>query len=273
MTLAAECALALCVFLVLIGREEDFYFSGGGTFLGLILGALLFVGVAGVVSLTGSAVVLPLVWLSRRWARRAGRADSTMRCLAVCVLAAAVAGAGAGAVWALLGGEGTALLFVAPAVFVVLTPPALCARAVTAVRRTGVRLAVPAVVAIAGAALSAVVIAGGVVAYATGLLELYQPPRLTQEQLVGTWTDDRGGTLTLRADGTAVAENLGVDGRCSDSGTWEREEGTQDDLQLDLRSDDCLTGTYEFAGTEERPSLFEWVGELDMYDRYILRRT
>ncbi|WP_437025208.1 hypothetical protein [Streptomyces sp. enrichment culture] len=272
MALVAECVLALVVFVIAFLREEEFYFADMGAPLGWILGALILVGAAGLVGAVGSAVVLPLVWLSRRWARGAGRDDTAMRCLAVCAAFAAVTGVGAGAVWALGGGDGTALGLVAPVVFLVVTPPALCARAATAVRRTGARLAVAVAVAVAGAALSAAVAVGGVVAYATGLLEPYEPPRLTAEQLVGTWTDERGGTLTLRADGTAVADDLGAVERCSGSGSWERSDG-QPEPELRLWGSSCLEETYAFSGTEEQPRLHHLFGDAEAPDRYILRRS
>ncbi|WP_432057914.1 hypothetical protein [Streptomyces sp. bgisy022] len=270
--LVAEGTLALIVFGIVALQGEDAYFAGAGASLGWILGAVLGVVAAALAGLTGSAaVVLPVLRLSRRSARRAGRADTALRCLAVCAVLAVVTGAVAGAVGAVRGDDAARLLLVAPVVFLVLSPAVLCARAATVVRGPGARVAVPAVVGAAGGALSAVALAAGVVAYATGTLELYEPPRLTEEQLVGTWTDDRGGTLTLRADGTAVADDLGAEDRCSGSGTWERtERGSEPELLL--LGDGCPEESYAFSGTAEHPSLYHLFGDVEAPGRYVLRR-
>ncbi|MEU3948717.1 hypothetical protein [Streptomyces sp. NPDC029526] len=270
--LVAEGTLALIVFVIVALQGEDAHFAGAGAPLGWILGAVLGVVAGALAGLTGSAaVVLPVLRLSRRSARRAGRTDTALWCLAVCAVLAVVTGAVAGAVGAVRGGDVARLLLVAPVVFLVLTPAVLCARAATVARGTGARVAVPVIVGAAGGAVAAVTLTAGVVAYATGTLELYEPPGLTEEQLVGTWTDDRGGTLTLRADGTAVADGLGAEERCSASGTWDRtERGSEPEVRL--HGDGCLEESYAFSGTAEHPSLYRLFGDVEAPDRYVLRR-
>jgi hypothetical protein len=155
---------------------------------------------------------------------------------------------------------------------------------VTVLRRTGTRFGLAGAVLLGGGTLSAVVLAGGLGAYATGLIQDYEPPRLTDAQLVGTWTDDDGGSLTLRADGTAVADYLAVhtgetaDGgddpdRCGGAGTWTRDPSPSGAPQLELDAGGCLEGrAWHVGGTEEHPTLYHWIGDPDSLDRYVLHR-
>ncbi|TXR92002.1 hypothetical protein EAO73_35535 [Streptomyces sp. col6] len=121
-------------------------------------------------------------------------------------------------------------------------------------------------------------------AYGTGPLQEYEPPRLTDAQLVGTWTDEHGGTLTLRADGTAVANDLGPRttdethtgdpvARCDGSGTWTQGASPSGTTQFELKVSGCLEGTgWQYGGTQARPTLFHWIGDPDSLNQYALHR-
>ncbi|MBM7091379.1 hypothetical protein JTP67_23130 [Streptomyces sp. S12] len=271
--LAAEGGLALVVAMLASLREENYYGTDFIAFIGLAVMAVvtaLLLALAGMI--VSAAVVLPVVQLSRWSARRAGRAETPLWCLAVCGALAVLTAVGAAVVGALTDADPALLAYIPLGVLAGLTSAALCARAATVRRRTAARFVTVALVGAVGAALSVLVFVGGLVAYATGLIQEYEPPRLTETQLVGTWNDDRGGTLTLRADGTTVADDLGGEARCSGSGTWTRGEGTQGGPRLELGGDDCLGRTYEIGGTEERPSLFYWIGDPDSGERYVLHR-
>ncbi|MBQ1124256.1 hypothetical protein KBY19_29965, partial [Streptomyces sp. B15] len=185
---------------------------------------------------------------------------------------------------ALLGGGWAVLPLVLVAAFLGLVPAVLCTRAVTVLRGTGARFGLAGVVSVCGLTLSAVVLVGGLAAYGTGLIQGYEPPRLTAAKLVGTWTDGQGGTLTLRADGTAVANGLDVhtaeaaDGghapeQCSGSGSWARDASPSGTPQLGLNGSGCMEGIgWQFGGTEEQPTLYYWIGDPDSLDRYTLHR-
>ncbi|MDA0567943.1 hypothetical protein LG943_27005 [Streptomonospora sp. S1-112] len=274
--LSAEGALALVGYLLAGLRQEYYVAAGIPAYVGYLVAAVITVVALGLAGLVGSAaVVLPLVRLSRRSARRAGRPETVRRCLAVCAAFAAAAAACVGMPAALLGGGWTVLPLVLLAVLLGLVPAVLLARAVTVLRGTGARFGLAAAVSVCGPALAAVVLVGGLAAYGTGLVQGYEPPRPTAAQLVGTWADDRGGTLTLRADGSAVAEGLSVGGdaadRCGGSGSWARGESPSGTPQLDLRVSGCAEG-WQFGGTEERPTLYHWIGDPDSLNRYTLHR-
>ncbi|SES37635.1 hypothetical protein SAMN05421870_12117 [Streptomyces qinglanensis] len=283
--LSAEGVFALVVFF-LVGLRDEHYIAGGfGAYIGYLLGAVIAMVVLGLAGLAGSAaVVLPVVQLSRWSARRKERTETVRWCLAVCGAVAAAAALCIGVPTALLGGSWTALPLVLLVAFLGLVPAVLCSRTVTVLRGNPARFGLAAAVLGCGLALSAVVFVGGVAAYGTGLLQEYEPPRLTDAQLVGTWSDDRGGTLTLRADGTAVADELGVhgaetadgadvSGHCSGSGSWAKGTSPSGTPQLDLDVSDCTEPNgWDFGGTEEQPTLFHWIGDPDSLNRHVLHR-
>ncbi|MFI7351659.1 hypothetical protein ACIBSR_36065 [Streptomyces sp. NPDC049936] len=283
--LSAEGALALVVYFLAGLRGEHYFAAGFSAYVGYLLVAVIAVVALGLAGTVGSAVVvLPVVRLARWSARRTGRAETTRWSLAACGAFATVAAVCSGVPAVLLGGSWTVLPLVLAAAFLGLVPAVLCARAVTVLNGTGARFGLAAVVSVCGLTLPAVVLVGGLVAYGTGLIQGYEPPRLTAANLVGTWTEDGGGTLTLRADGTAMADDLGLPAaeaasgggapeKCSGSGSWARSESPSGTPQLDLTLSGCIEGIgWQFGGTEEEPTLFHWIGDPDSLDRYILHR-
>jgi len=284
--LAGEGGLALVVYFLAGLRDEHYFAAGIGAYVGYLFLIVVAVVVLGLGGLLGSAaVVLPVVQLSRWSARRAGRAATVLWCLAVCGAVAAAAAVCAGVPALLLGGGWTVLPLVLLATFLGLVPAVLCTRAVTVLRRNGARFGLAALVLVCGASLSAAAFVGGLLAYGTGLLQEYEPPRLTDAQLVGTWTDGHGGTLTLRADGTAVAHDLGAretdetyagdaPERCDGSGTWTQGPSPSGTTQFELSVSGCLEGPgWQYGGTEERPTLFYWIGDPDSLNQYALHRA
>ncbi|TDC68281.1 hypothetical protein [Streptomyces hainanensis] len=284
-TLSVEGALALVVFFLVGLRNEHYFAAGAPVFLGYLFGAVIIVIMLGLVGLIGSAAaVLPVVQLSRWSARRSGRAETMRWCLAVCGAVTAAVAVCIGVPTALLGGGWTVLPLVLLVTFLCLVPAVLCARAVTVLRGTGTRFALAGMVLVYGLTLSGVVLIGGLVAYGTGLIQAYEPPQLTDAQLVGTWTDDHGGTLVLRADGTAVANDLDVhtaqaayDGGapepCSGSGSWTQDASPSGTPQLDLSVSGCMEGRdWQFGGTDDQPTLYYWIGDPDSLDQYTLHR-
>lgn len=142
-------------------------------------------------------------------------------------------------------------------------------------------------------ALSTVAVFGiGATLYATGLVTEYRPPKVDAAQLAGTWTDGRGGTLTLAADGTARAEALtdhdsdvGIGPvpepgkhRCTGEGTWSYDPGDsttwQQSVLLFIKG--CPFGGgiegWRISGTAERPELNWEYGDIDSPDWYTLTR-
>ncbi|MFG3322317.1 hypothetical protein ACGF3J_30085 [Streptomyces sp. NPDC048171] len=284
-TLSAEGALALVLYFLAGLRDEHYFAAGFPAYVGYLLVAVVGVAALGLAGMVGSAaVVLPVVRLARRSARRTGRPETVRRSLAACGVFATVAAVCSGVPTGLLGGGWTVLPLVLVAAFLGLVPAVLCARAVTVMRGTGRRFGLAGVVSVCGVTLPAAVLVGGLVAYGTGLIQGYEPPRPTAAKLVGTWTDDQGGTLALRADGTAVADDLGVPTaeaasgggapeQCSGSGSWARSESPSGTPQLDLTGSGCVEGIgWQFGGTEEEPTLFYWIGDPDSLDRYVLHR-
>ncbi|MFH8619983.1 transposase [Streptomyces sp. NPDC017979] len=111
----------------------------------------------------------------------------------------------------------------------------------------------------------------------------YEPPRLSTERAAGTWSDGKGGVLTLTADGRATAirvETFDVDEsfepvmhQCTGIGTWEYDPGAGPwSQEVVVSVDDCPTDTWEVLGTPEHPKLFVFVGDPDNRDLYILQR-
>ncbi|WP_405899163.1 hypothetical protein OG242_18090 [Streptomyces sp. NBC_00727] len=283
--LAGEGGLALVVHFLAGLRNEHYFAAGIGAYVGYLLLIVVAVVVLGLGGLIGSAaVVLPVVQLSRWSARRAGRAETMRWGLAVCGAVATAAAVCAGVPTLLLGGSWTVLPVVLLATFLGLVPAVLCTRAATVVRRNGIRFGLAALVLVCGVSLSAVAFVGGLLAYGTGLLQEYEPPRPTDAQLVGTWTDEHGGTLTLRADGTAVAHDLGAretdepyagdpPEQCDGSGTWTQGASPSGSTQFELSVGGCLEGPgWQYGGTEARPTLFYWIGDPDSLNRYVLHR-
>lgn len=270
-TLAAEGALALIVYF-LKGLQDEFYVAlGFGAYVGYVIVLVVLTVLLALSGMVGSAAIaLPVVQLSRWWARRAGRAETLPWCLAACGTVAVCIGVPT----ALLSSGWTALLPALLVAFLALAPAVLCTRAVTRRQGIGARFRLTAIVFGSGLALSGAVLVAGLAAYATGLLQVYEPPRLTSTQLVGTWTDGKGGTLSLRPDGTAVADKLGhMSEGCSGSGTWTRGWSSVGAPQVEASIPGCSgNGGWEFGGTEDEPALYYWIGDPDSMNQYRLHR-
>ncbi|MFF3731702.1 hypothetical protein ACFYXM_15615 [Streptomyces sp. NPDC002476] len=172
------------------------------------------------------------------------------------------------------------LLLCWPAGAALLTVTALVAREVVLRRRRlrGVLgWCVVAVVAVYG-------IGSGL--YGTGLIAEYRPPKADTAQLSGTWTDGKGGTLRLAADGTAHADALSdpeemwsdptKSARCSGRGTWSYEAGdsTTWDQRVRLKIESCPDDTagdgWRIGGTPDRLELNYEYGDPDSPDWYTL---
>ncbi|MFF8832465.1 hypothetical protein [Streptomyces sp. NPDC015131] len=120
-------------------------------------------------------------------------------------------------------------------------------------------------------------------AFETGLLREYHPPRVSEERLAGTWTDGRGGTLRLAADGTATATGLDhhtfdddfddVVEECTGSGTWSYDAGESEWSQTVAVSAGGCSEKWEVGGTPDRVTLYVFVGDPDSGDLYELGRA
>ncbi|MGW0937701.1 hypothetical protein [Streptomyces sp. NPDC002666] len=131
-----------------------------------------------------------------------------------------------------------------------------------------------AVAVVAACTLSGIALAAGIG---------YEPPRLNTEQVAGTWSDGKAGTLSLTADGRATAtrvDTFDLDGSfetvrhpCTGAGTWEYDPGTGPRTQtVTVSIDACPMDTWSVLGTPEHPKLYVFVGDPDSGDLYALRR-
>ncbi|MFJ3883209.1 hypothetical protein ACIPW5_37915 [Streptomyces sp. NPDC090077] len=111
----------------------------------------------------------------------------------------------------------------------------------------------------------------------------YEPPRLSTERVAGTWSDGKGGTLVLTADGKATAtrvETFALDAalepmahQCTGTGTWEYDPGAGPWSQaVDMSVDDCSIRTWNVFGTPEQPKLFVYTGDPDHWSLSVLQR-
>ncbi|MFE7111440.1 hypothetical protein ACFU98_27755 [Streptomyces sp. NPDC057575] len=106
----------------------------------------------------------------------------------------------------------------------------------------------------------------------------YEPPRLSAERVAGTWSDGKGGTLILVADGKATAtrvETFGFDSevhKCTGTGTWGYDPGAGPwPQEVDVSVDDCSMDTWHVFGTPGHPKLFVYIGDPDSWNLYILQ--
>ncbi|MFF4602621.1 hypothetical protein ACFY12_07680 [Streptomyces sp. NPDC001339] len=276
--LVAEMAIGGVV-LILIGLSQDPGTELNG--LGLVFMILLLpvLALASVILglLATLLLVLPTVWLARwaedrwgwtqKWASWGVLLAASVVSAALLVVGSVLYAMASGAV-----GSPTAHAWWWLALTGIIVPGALLARlaASRTEPRSGLKLGLQVVASGAASAVGLALVGG--LAYATGLVKLYEPPHLSLTDVVGIWQDGRGGTLELAADGRATARRLSDTGHghCEGTGKWSLgNSGTHSqDLQL---AGACGT-TWSIAGTPERPTLYYYVGDPDSGQRYTLLR-
>ncbi|MER5811405.1 hypothetical protein ABT143_24975 [Streptomyces sp. NPDC002033] len=283
MAVGAEAVIAALVAVLIVLQSE---FHGGEGGLGWLFGtifALVLLAVMSVIAgLAGSAMaVLPLVLLGRAVARRTGRRDSWQLTLATVAVVAVALALVIGSC-TLLAGFGGLLVYpvLALSLIVGLAPATLCARAAGNPGKPGARWRVLGGVALGGLGLLVVTLAVGVAAYSSGILKIYEPPQLTEADMVGTWTDGGGGSLRFEADGTVTAKGVikyeatgEQSGASNCTGTWQLTENEGDrPFELSISNCESLSFGWDIGGTKEHPTVFTWIGEPDAGERYILTR-
>ncbi|MFS4097301.1 hypothetical protein [Streptomyces sp. AF1A] len=139
--------------------------------------------------------------------------------------------------------------------------------------------------ALGSAVLFAAALGGGILATETGLIQQYEPPKLSTGRLAGVWRGPNGAELRLSADGRAravrlPAEPLGDDWlekdfvTCEGSGDWRAEHRTdlgRDGIRLRLDGDCGEDTDWSFGGSEDAPELFVLFGDPDAGTLRILR--
>ncbi|MFI1255801.1 hypothetical protein ACH4U6_18760 [Streptomyces netropsis] len=285
-TLCVEAALAGTIaVLTLLSREHDGL--PGNTLVivaAVLVAALLTVLISGFVT---AAAVMPTLALARRAARRAGRPEGPLWVLGAVTAVSAVVVAVFGGVVALgslsLAPPLTYLLWWA-ALTVGLLPGALIARVAARRVRGGGSARTARRVARDGGLAWLVIAALGAGAYGTGLVSVYEPPRLEKSDLAGMWSDGRGGKVELAPGGVATAhglDNFVWDGMgkdratdCDGSGTWTvvKDGGTVQGISLRIAPCE-LSRDWSVSGTEKEPRIFHEIGKPGSGKRYVLRKV
>ncbi|MCA6094752.1 hypothetical protein LE181_21585 [Streptomyces sp. SCA3-4] len=270
---------------VLLSREHDGIPSGALMIAALALGVvLLTVLVSGFVT---AAAVMPALSLARRAAARRSWSASPLWVLAAVPAVSAATVAVFGGVAAL-----GSLSFAPPLRYLLwwvcltagLLPAAFAgqaaARRVREARVGSVARRVMTGGLVAWLAVGAV----GAGAYGSGLVEVYEPPRLSASDLAGTWTDGRGGTVRLGSDGNAVADGLDNfiwDGTgkdrpkdCDGAGTWKevKESGRVEGVSLRIGSCE-LAREWSVTGTQTEPRIYHEIGKPGSGKRYVLTKV
>ncbi|MFC5721762.1 hypothetical protein ACFP1Z_16440 [Streptomyces gamaensis] len=284
--LCAELALSGTVaVLVLLAREHDGLPSGVVLVAVLLLAAVLlgvlFSGFATAVA------VMPALALARRLARRAGRDERwpwTVAAVPVVSAGAVAAFGGVAALGSMRLAHPLAYLVWWGALSAALLPAALIARAAGRAVRAGRPPRLVRRVSGYGALAWLAVGALGAGAYGSGLVKVYEPPRLGSADLAGTWADDHGGKVRLTSDGLAFAKGLDHytwDGTgkprskdCDGSGTWSPVEDNGTVQGVSLRIAPCeLVVNWSVAGTQKKPRIFHEIGKPGQGKRYVLTKV
>ncbi|MEU6627574.1 hypothetical protein ABZ905_04685 [Streptomyces parvus] len=283
LVLILEGMLALVVAVVYGITQESPNAGGGSAMFILFLPVVAVFGIA-VAGAASAALVFPAAWLGDVLGRRLGGREAWWW---VPPAAAVVSLVPVGSVVAAYGGADPATA--AAGWFfttVAITVPALLWRS----RRE--RIFKPVTLwGVAAVVLTAVLGGAGL---ATGVLKEYRPPALTSADIVGHWSDGQGGTVTFTADGRVTAVDVdddldgwgheddatdpdgpeGADTRCSGQGTWTYEPGGGTwSQEVDLTIDSCGFDVWNVGGTASRPTLYQYIGDPDSWDLYVLRRT
>ncbi|PNE40676.1 hypothetical protein [Streptomyces noursei] len=277
--LVAEMAIG-GVALILIGLSQDpeSEFTG----LGLVFTTVVILPMLAIVSvilglLATLILVLPIVWLARRAKGRWGWTQKGAVWgvpLVAPIVSAALLLVGSVLYTMASGAVGSptvhAWWWLALTAFSV--PSALFAWLAASRTEPGSGLRLALRVFASGAAGAVGLALWGGLAYATGLVKLYEPPHLSRADVVGIWQDGRGGTLELAADGGATAHRLSDTGHghCEGTGKWSLESSGTRSQDLELAGA-CGT-TWSIGGTSERPTLYYYVGDPDEGHRYTLLR-
>nr|WP_239144714.1 hypothetical protein [Streptomyces sp. SID14515] len=271
--LSVEATLALVV-AVLYGFTQESWAMAptGGSPLSVVLLPLFVLWAATIAAALSVALVLPTAWLSNVLGRRSGGREVWWW---VPVVAAVVSLLMVGTVVALSGGAGP----VAVATGWLLTTAALTVPALVCRSRRKRVFGPVTLWGVVAVALTAVL---GGVSLSTGVLTMYEPPRPARAELVGTWSDGRGGTLTLSTDGRATTSGIDDSPRddlkgCTSEGTWGYGTGTSRQYRgVGVDVPTCGREVWNVGGTENRPVLYRNVlrsVERDDADRYELTRA
>ncbi|WP_247196898.1 hypothetical protein [Streptomyces sp. GESEQ-35] len=136
---------------------------------------------------------------------------------------------------------------------------------------------------------------GGLLAMDAGLVEEYEPPKLSAGQLAGVWRGEDGAVLRLVPGGRAELTDLPAEPEfeadtakdfevCDGSGTWSLDTEGRDDRWGGQGPEErdgvvvrleggCGEQTYwTIGGTEHQPELFVLFGDPDAGDLRILKR-
>ncbi|MFD9635299.1 hypothetical protein [Streptomyces violascens] len=269
LVLLLEAALAVVVAMVL-GQTRESPNAGGNYALGIL--ALPFLAVVGVVlaAVVSAVLVLPAIWLSDALGRRFGGRTAwwwvPLAIGAVTLATVVLMMPGDRAEWV----RAIEWRLLAAGL---LTAPALLGRSRR--RRLFVPVLLWGTLAVAGTGVV------GALALGTGLLPEYRPPTVTPAALAGTWSDGKGGTLTLTPDGRATASGVDEDTsfddavkKCAGQGTWMLRPGTTAwDQAVDVTVGDCSREAWNVGGTESRVTLYHYIGDPDSWDLYELRKA
>lgn len=197
----------------------------------------------------------------------------------------------AAAAWILASSAACALLFWSPrtpylvnwaVIAGVAVPPLLVAH--HAIRRNRPVKAVVTVTGVVSGVLGLVTLVGGFVVFGEGVLAAHRPPRLERAQYVGEWHGEDGGVVRLgeggevTVRGVPVARGFGPKAVCAGTGTWtwrDADPRWNRRAGVDMTVPGCedWDRVWEVAGTEEHPELFQFFGDPDNGDMWLLRRT
>lgn len=118
-----------------------------------------------------------------------------------------------------------------------------------------------------------------------GLIQEYEPPKLSAGQLAGVWRGEDAGVLRLHLGGRAQVSKLPGDSasgdwdadpldECEGSGSWAPGRKDGRDAVVVRLDGECGRETYwTIGGTERDPELFVLLGDPDAADVRVLKRA